>query len=214
MKQLNELIDMGWVSLFHELTGWLSMIVLAPKPHQEHIQNIEEFIWRLCVNYRGLNAVTLPYSVPIPRCDQAIDNFAPGAGHLFWISVDAKSGFHQISVRWSDREKLCFAGPNGLLCTFNVMPFGPINGPACYTALMFLMRQEWQALFKERFLELSDADVQLHLVQTGDRQIIDDILLFSNNALALLLYFECVCHIFTKWRLSFNPTKGDFFWNA
>ena len=94
----------------------------------------------------------LPYSFPIPQCDQAIDNFAPGAGRLFWISVNAKSGFHQISVCHSDREKLCFAGPGSALFSFNVMPFGPLNGPACYSALMFLMRQEWQALFREAFL--------------------------------------------------------------
>ena len=209
--QLKTLLNKGWISHFSSLSGWLSMIVLAPKPHQEHITDIADFVWRLCVNYRGLNSVTLPYSFPIPRCDQAIDNFAPGAGRLFWISVDAKSGFHQISVRYSDREKLCFAGPHSTLFTFNVMPFGPINGPACYSALMYLMRQEWQALFRERFPELSKTEVSIALIQTGARQIIDDILLFSNDPVTLLLYFECVCHIFTKWRLSFNPKKCDFF---
>ena len=209
--QLQELLNLGWISPFSALTGWLSMIVLAPKPHQEHIIDIEDFIWRLCVNYRGLNSVTLPHSFPIPRCDQAVDNFAPGAGRLFWISVDAKSGFHQISVRHSDREKLCFAGPNGLLVTFNVMPFGPLNGPACCSALMCLMRQEWQALFRERFPELTDTDIETAFIQSGDRQIVDDILIFSNDPTTLLLYFECVCHIFTKWRLSFNPKKCDYF---
>ena len=209
--QLATLLDAGWISTFPGLTGWLSMIVLAPKPHQEHIQDIKDFIWRLCVSYRGLNSVTLVYSFPIPRCDEAIDNFAPGAGRLYWISVDAKSGFHQIRVRWADREKLAFAGPNGTLYTFNVMPFGPVNAPACYTVLMFLMRQEWQALFREKFPGLDIDLVTATFVHSGDRQIVDDILLFSNNPRVLLLYFECVCHIFTKWRLSFNPKKCDFF---
>ena len=60
LTQIKDLLDMGWVSHFPELCGWLSMIVLAPKPHQEHIDNIDDFIWRLCVSYRGLNSVTLP----------------------------------------------------------------------------------------------------------------------------------------------------------
>jgi len=210
-KQLADLEDLSWISLFVGLSGWLSMIVLAPKPHQEHIENIDDFIWRLCVSYRGLNSATLVYSFPIPRCDEALDNFAPGSGRLYWISVDAKSGFHQICVRHCDREKLCFAGPNSTCYTFNVMPFGPVNAPACYTVLMFLMRQEWQGLFREKFPELDISAVTVELVQTGDRQIVDDILLFSNSPTVLLLYFECVCHIFTKWRLSFNPKKCDFF---
>ncbi|MHA7856433.1 reverse transcriptase family protein, partial [Marinobacter shengliensis] len=210
-SQLQHLLKVGWISKFPCLSGWLSMIVLAPKPHQEHISDIDDFIWRLCVSYRGLNSVTLVYSFPIPRCDEAIDNFAPGAGHLYWISVDCKSGFHQISVRHSDRNKLCFVGPGSILYTFNVMPFGPVNAPACYTVLMFLMRQEWQALFQERFPDLDESLIKTKLIQSGDRQIVDDILLFSNDPFALILYFSCVCHIFTKWRLSFNPKKCDFF---
>ena len=210
-EQLTDLLARGWISRFPQLTGWLSMIVLAPKPHQEHITNIVDFIWRLCVSYRGLNAVTLVYTFPIPRCDEAIDNFLPGAGRLYWISIDAKSGFHQIAVRRSDRHKLCFAGPQSQLYTFNVMPFGPVNAPACYTALMFILRQEWQALFREKFPDLADTTIKSHLVRTGDRQIVDDVLLFANCPIALILYFECVCHIFTKWRLSFNPKKCDFF---
>ncbi len=32
--------------------------VLAPKPHQEHVENIGDFVWRFCVNYVPLNSVT------------------------------------------------------------------------------------------------------------------------------------------------------------
>ena len=209
--QLDDLLALGWISRYPDLTSWLSMIVLAPKPHQEPVSDISDFIWRLCVSYRGLNSVTLVYNFPIPRCDDAIDNFAPGAGRLFWISVDAKSGFHQISVRHSDRHKLCFVGPHSVQCTFNVMPFGPVNAPACYTALMFLLRQEWQALFQSKFPDIDTTKIAVHLIRHGDRQIVDDVLPFSNDPYALILCFSCVCHIFTKWRLSFNPKKCDFF---
>jgi hypothetical protein len=30
--------------------SWLFKALLAPKPHQEHIKNIDNFIWRFCVN--------------------------------------------------------------------------------------------------------------------------------------------------------------------
>jgi hypothetical protein len=42
--------------------------------HKEHINNIDDFIWSMCVSYRKLNSVTLPFSYP-PPCDDAIDDF-------------------------------------------------------------------------------------------------------------------------------------------
>jgi len=37
---------------------WGSSIVLAAKPHQEHVIDIKDFVWRMCVSYRKLNSVT------------------------------------------------------------------------------------------------------------------------------------------------------------
>jgi hypothetical protein len=31
--------------------SWLFKALLAPKPHQEHVRNINDFVWRFCVNY-------------------------------------------------------------------------------------------------------------------------------------------------------------------
>ena len=47
-------------------------MVLPEKPHQEHIEKIEYFVWHMCVLYRGLNKVTRPFEYPIPQCDDAI----------------------------------------------------------------------------------------------------------------------------------------------
>ena len=47
--------------------GWLFKATLAPKPHQEHIVDICDFVWRFCVNYIPLNAVTRVSAYPIPR---------------------------------------------------------------------------------------------------------------------------------------------------
>ena len=51
---------------------WLSPALLAPKPHQENVFDIDDYIWRLCVNYIGLNRVTKIIAYPIPRCDFAV----------------------------------------------------------------------------------------------------------------------------------------------
>jgi len=73
MEQIKLLLANDWI----EKCGgaWGSMIVLAAKPHQEHVDDISLFIWRMCVSYRGLNKVTRPFEYPIPRCDDAIGFF-------------------------------------------------------------------------------------------------------------------------------------------
>ena len=78
--------------LIEECQGaWGNLIVLAPKPHQEHVENIVDFIWRMCVSYRRLNSVTKPFSYLIPRCDGAIDTLGGvGAVKLFFITLDAR----------------------------------------------------------------------------------------------------------------------------
>jgi hypothetical protein len=63
---------------------WLFKALLAPKPHQEHVQDIDKFLWRFCVNYIPLNSVIRIIAYPIPRCDSAI-NEAFGKGSIFWL---------------------------------------------------------------------------------------------------------------------------------
>ena len=79
MEQLEVLKANGWI---HKcFSAWGSSIVLAAKPHQEHVMDINNFIWCiLSVLYRRLNQVTLPFEHPIPCCGDAIDNFGNSAG--------------------------------------------------------------------------------------------------------------------------------------
>ena len=60
--------------------------------------------------------------------------------------MDATSGYHQIRVEQFSQEKLAFAGPNGSKYTFLVMPFGPVNGPACFIVFIHDMDTTWKAL--------------------------------------------------------------------
>jgi hypothetical protein len=197
MVQIQTLLDNGWIE---ECIGpWCSSIVLAAKPHQEHVTDIKDFIWRMCVSYRALNQATLPFEYPIPRCDDAIDNFGDSAGKLYIISLDNKTGYHQISVRIIDRPKLAFFAPNGKKYTFSVMPFGPHNGPAYYTAMMTFFQSEWNLLFETRHPELCSP---AH--HRGSRVIIDDTLFWSTMIPVILKYFACVCEVFLEYRVTFQ----------
>jgi hypothetical protein len=203
MKHLEVLKANGWIRKCYG--AWGSAIVLAAKPHQEHIVSIDEFVWRLCVSYRRLNQVTLPFEYPIPRCDDAIDNFGDSNGLLYFIALDNMTGYHQIRVRHRDQEKLAFFAPDDHKYCWPVMPFGPRNAPAFYTCMMGIFKGEWQALFRSRY----PTDTS-HL---GSRIIIDDILLWSTIVAALLRLFECVCDIFMKYRVTFQLKKCEFLTN-
>jgi hypothetical protein len=54
--------------------SWLFKALIAPKPHQEHVQNIDTFIWCFCMNYIPSNGVTRIIAYPIPCCDLAVCN--------------------------------------------------------------------------------------------------------------------------------------------
>ena len=109
---------------------WLFKALLAPKPHQEHVWNIDNFVWCFCVNYIPLNSVTRTIAYPILRCDSAI-NEEFGMGVLYWL-FDAPMGYHQLSVAPASQEKLAFQGPDAIKWTYRVMPFGPTNSPATF----------------------------------------------------------------------------------
>ena len=90
-------------------SSWLSKAVLAPKPHQEEVTDIAEFIWRFCINYISVNSVTKVWSYFIPRCDDAVEH-GFGRAHLFFI-LDAFSGYHQVRMDANSSKKKRFRRP-------------------------------------------------------------------------------------------------------
>ncbi len=157
----------------------------------------------MCVSYRKLNSIAKPFEFPIPRCDDAIAILDTGFQFIWIISLDARQGYHQVRVRFVDREKLAFFGPDGYKYTFKVMPFGPTNAPGFYSAMMRNMKEEWDTLFITRLQELLHVDNKTVVViiskeifiggiklVCGTKIIIDDILLWCSNVSALFIYFN------------------------
>ena len=134
MEQISSLIANDWID---ECGGaWGSMIILAVKSHQEHINDMNKFVWRMCVSYRVLNWVTNPFEYPIPRCDDAISIFQVDSCIVWFINVDARHGYHQVRVRKFDMEKSAFFAPDDRKYCFKVMPFGFVKAPSCYSCMM------------------------------------------------------------------------------
>ena len=131
-------LNKKWIQCWNR-GAWGSMIFLAPKPHQEKIDDINSFVWWFCVSYRKLNSLTLPFKMPILSCTEAIEDLGPHDGCLYFITLDAGSGFHQMAVADDTMDKLAFFGPSHMKYTWRVMPFVPVNAPTFYITLVLIL---------------------------------------------------------------------------
>ena len=52
---------------------WGALVVLAAKPHQENVP-WHKYQWGMCVSCHKLNQFTRPFTFPIPRCDDSLQD--------------------------------------------------------------------------------------------------------------------------------------------
>ena len=121
--QLVDLLDRGWIQ--HSTAGHAASVVFARKP---------DGTWRICYDYRGLNAITRPAVEPLPHIDALLDGTR---GSCFFTKLDLASSYHQLRVRSSDRWKTSFRSQLGQF-EWNVVPFG-LQGSS--SLLMRVMNQ-------------------------------------------------------------------------
>ena len=87
----------------------------------------------MCVDYRNLNEKTIKDSYALPRIEEMFDALA---GSKYYSTLDMKSGYHQVDIEETHKERTAFTvGPLGFY-EYNCMPFGLCNSPATYQRLM------------------------------------------------------------------------------
>ena len=88
IEKIQALEDNNWI---RDCKGtWRSMILHPPKPHQEGVTYIKEFIWSLRISYHELNAVTKSFLFPIPHYTDSVKDFEDSNGMMFFITLDAR----------------------------------------------------------------------------------------------------------------------------
>jgi hypothetical protein len=141
---------------------------------------------RLCVDYRGLNRVTILNRFALPLMDELRDRVQ---GSKIFTKIDLKAGFNLIRIKKGDEWKTAFRCRYGHY-EYTVMPFGLANAPASFQAMI-------NAILRD-------------LIDAGVVAYIDDILIYSKTEEEHILLVQEVLRRLSDNNLAIEPEKCEW----
>ncbi|GJU45256.1 putative nucleotidyltransferase, ribonuclease H [Tanacetum coccineum] len=178
-EQLKELTDKGFIR--PSSSPWGAPILFVKK---------KDGSFRMCIDYRELNKLTVKNRYPLPRIDDLFDQLQ---GSSIYSKIDLRSGYHQLRVREEDIPKTAFRTRYGHY-EFQVMPFGLTNAPAVFMDLMNRVCKPYLDKFVIVF--------------------IDDILIYSRNEKEHEEHLKTILEMLKKEELYAKFSKCEFWINT
>ncbi|GJS76013.1 reverse transcriptase domain-containing protein, partial [Tanacetum coccineum] len=173
--QLKELSDKGFIR--PSSSPWGAPVLFVKK---------KDGSFRMCIDYRELNKLTVKNRYPLPRIDDLFDQLQ---GSSIYSKIDLRSGYHQLRVREEDIPKTAFRTRYGHY-EFQVMPFGLTNAPAVFMDLMNRVCKPYLDKFVIVF--------------------IDDILIYSKNKQEHAEHLKLILELLKKEQLYAKFSKCEF----
>ncbi|GKE00630.1 putative reverse transcriptase domain-containing protein [Tanacetum coccineum] len=173
--QLQELSDKGFIR--PSSSPWGAPVLFVKK---------KDGSFRMCIDYRELNKLTVKNRYPLPRIDDLFDQLQ---GSSVYSKIDLRSSYHRLRVREEDIPKTAFRTRYGHY-EFLVMPFGLTNAPAVFMDLMNRVCKPYLDKFVIVF--------------------IDDILIYSKNKHEHEGHLKLILELLKKEELYAKFSKCEF----
>ncbi|GKA59197.1 putative reverse transcriptase domain-containing protein [Tanacetum coccineum] len=173
--QLKELLEKGFIR--PSSSPWGAPVLFVKK---------KDGSFRMCIDYRELNKLTVKNRYPLPRIDDLFDQLQ---GSSVYSKIDLRSGYHQLRIREEDIPITAFRTRYGHY-EFQVMPFGLTNAPAVFMDLMNRVCKPYLDKFVIVF--------------------IDDILIYSKNKEEHEKHLKIILELLKKEQLYAKFSKCDF----
>ncbi|GJT40345.1 putative reverse transcriptase domain-containing protein [Tanacetum coccineum] len=174
-KQLQELSEKGFIR--PSSSSWGARVLFVKK---------KDGSFRICIDYRELNKLTIKNRYPLPRIDDLFDQLQVSS---VYSKIDLRSGYHQLRIREEDIPITAFRTRYGHY-EFQVMPFGLTNAPAVFMDLMNRVCKPYLDKFVIVF--------------------IDDILIYSKNKEEHGEHLKTILNLLRSEKLYAKFSKCDF----
>jgi hypothetical protein len=108
--------------------------------------------WRMCIDYRKLNAAPKKDRFPLPFIDEMLERLAK---HSFFYFLDGYSRYHQIPIHPEDQSKTTFTCPYGTYAYRRMLVRlcnTPVSFQRCMMSIFSDMIEEIMEVFMDEFL--------------------------------------------------------------
>ncbi|GJZ53934.1 putative reverse transcriptase domain-containing protein [Tanacetum coccineum] len=173
-EQLQELSDKDFIR--PSSSPWGAPVLFVKK---------KDGSFRMCIDCRELNKLTVKNRYPLPRIDDLFDQLQ---GSNIYSKIDLRSGYHQLRVREQDIPKMTFRTRYGHY-EFQVMPFGLTNAPT-----VFMLMNRVCKPYLDKFAIV----------------FIDDILIYSRDEKEHEEHLKAILELLKKEKLYAKFSKCEF----